>query len=108
EAERLNRYVANLLDMTRIEGGGLRLRTDWIDVRDVLNAAAERVSRRLGGRILTRDYPEALSLVQADAGLLEQVVVNVLENAIAYSPPGAHIEIAAYEDRANLVISIED
>ena len=108
EAERLNRYVANLLDMTRIEGGALRLRTDWIDARDVLNAAADRVSRRLGGRILTRDYPRELSLVQADASLLEQVVVNVLENAIAYSPPEAGIEMAAYEDRANVVISIED
>lgn len=108
EAERLNRYVANLLDMTRIEGGALRLRTDWIDVRDVLNAAGERVSRRLGGRILSRDYPRDLSLVKADASLLEQVVVNVLENAIAYSPPEARIEMAAYEDRGNVVISIED
>ena len=108
EAERLNRYVANLLDMTRVEGGALRLRTDWVDVRDVLNAAADRVSRRLGGRDLTRDFPRELSLVQADASLLEQVVVNVLENAIAYSPPEARIEMAAYEDRSNLVISIED
>ncbi|HJV43984.1 sensor histidine kinase KdpD [Caulobacter sp.] len=108
EAERLNRYVANLLDMTRIEGGALRLRTDWIDARNVLNAAAARVARRLGGRTLSRDYPQALSLIQADASLLEQVVVNVLENAIAYSPPGARIEMAAYEDRANVVISIED
>jgi two-component system sensor histidine kinase KdpD len=108
EAERLNRYVANLLDMTRLEGGALRLRTDWIDVRDVLNAAADRVSRRLGGRSLTRDFPRELSLVQADSSLLEQVVVNVLENAIAYSPPEARIEMAAYEDRSNVVISIED
>ncbi|WP_297510455.1 sensor histidine kinase KdpD [uncultured Caulobacter sp.] len=108
EAERLNRYVANLLDMTRIEGGALRLRTDWIDVRDVLNAAAERVSRRLGGRPLSRDFPRDLSLVETDANLLEQVVVNVLENAIAYSPPDARIELAAYEDRSNVVISIED
>ncbi|MFZ0266132.1 sensor histidine kinase, partial [Caulobacter sp.] len=108
EAERLNRYVANLLDMTRLEGGALRLRTDWIDVRDVLGAAAERVARRLGGRPLTRDFPPELSLVRADASLLEQVVVNILENAIAYSPPGAQIEMAAYEDRGNIVISIED
>ncbi len=108
EAERLNRYVANLLDMTRIEGGALRLRTDWLDVRDVLNTAADRVSRRLGGRALARDFPRELSLVQADASLLEQVVVNVLENAIAYSPPEARIEMAAYEDRGNVVISIED
>ena len=108
EAERLSRYVANLLDMTRLEGGGLRLRTDWIDVRDVLNAAAERVARRLGGRVLARDYPANLTLVQADASLLEQVIVNILENAISYSDPNSRIEIAAYEDRGNVVISIED
>ncbi|PVM91970.1 sensor histidine kinase KdpD [Caulobacter endophyticus] len=108
EAERLNGYVANLLDMTRIEGGGLKLRTDWIDVRDVLAAACDRVARRLDGRVLTRDFLETLSLVQADPSLLEQVAVNILENAIAYSPPGARIEVAAYEDRAHVVISIED
>ncbi|PVM86368.1 sensor histidine kinase KdpD [Caulobacter radicis] len=108
EAERLNGYVANLLDMTRIEGGGLKLRTDWIDARDVLAAAADRVARRLEGRVLVRDFPETLSLVQADPNLLEQVAVNILENAIAYSPAGARIEVAAYEDRAHVVISIED
>ncbi|MBO9559742.1 MAG: sensor histidine kinase KdpD [Caulobacter sp.] len=108
EAERLNRYVGNLLDMTRLEGGALRLRTDWTDVRDVLGAAADRVSRRLETRILTRDFPAELSLVRADASLLEQAVVNILENAIAYSPPGTRIEMAAYEDRSNVVISIED
>ena len=108
EAERLNRYVGNLLDMTRLEGGALRLRTDWTDVRDVLGAAAERVSRRLETRILARDFPVELSLVRVDSSLLEQAVVNILENAIAYSQDGARIEMAAYEDRSNVVISIED
>jgi two-component system sensor histidine kinase KdpD len=108
EAERLSRYVANLLDMTRLEGGGLKLRSDWTDVRDVLNAAAERVTRRLGQRVLARDYPTSLTLVQADASLLEQVIVNILENAITYSGDGSRIELAVYEDRGNVVISVED
>ncbi|NBB63760.1 sensor histidine kinase KdpD, partial [Pseudomonas sp. ODNR1LW] len=108
EAERLSRYVGDLLDMTRLEGGGLNVRTDWIDVRDILNAAADRVSRRLGQRQVVRDFPAQLSLVEADPGLLEQAVVNVLENAIAYSPDGTAIELAAYEDRSSVVISIED
>ncbi|RZJ96996.1 MAG: sensor histidine kinase KdpD, partial [Brevundimonas sp.] len=108
EAERLNRYVGDLLDMTRLEGGGLNIRTDWVDVRDVLNAAAERVSRRLGRRQMTRDFPGQLSLVMVDQGLLEQAVVNILENAIAYSPDGSTVELAAYEDRSSVVISIED
>ena len=108
EAERLNRYVGDLLDMTRLEGGGLNIRSDWVDVRDVLNAAAERVSRRLGSRRLTRDFPAALSLVRVDQALLEQALVNILENAVAYSPDGSAIELAAYEDRGSVVISIED
>ena len=108
EAERLSRYVGDLLDMTRLEGGGLNVRSDWTDVRDVLNAAVDRVSRRLGQRKVTRDFPPRLSVVQADGGLLEQAIVNILENAIAYSPDGAAIDLAAYEDRGSVVISIED
>lgn len=108
EAERLNRYVGDLLDMTRLEGGGLNVKADWVDVRDVLNAAAERVGRRLETRRITRDFPAQLSLVMLDQGLLEQAVVNILENAIAYSPDGSTIELAAYEDRGSVVISIED
>ncbi|WP_409410684.1 DUF4118 domain-containing protein [Brevundimonas sp.] len=108
EAERLSRYVGDLLDMTRLEGGGLNIRADWIDVRDVLNAAAKRVGRRLGDRKLVRDFPDRLSLVMIDQGLLEQALVNILENAITYSPDGSAIELAAYEDRGAVVISIED
>ena len=108
EAERLSRYVGDLLDMTRLEGGGLNIRDDWVDVRDVLNAAARRVSRRLGSRDMIRDFPEQLSLVKVDQGLLEQALVNILENAVAYSPDDTRIDLAAYEDRGSVVISIED
>jgi two-component system sensor histidine kinase KdpD len=108
EAERLNRYVGNLLDMTRLEGGGLNIRSDWVDVRDVLGAALERVSRRLAQRKVTRDFPAELPLVKVDSALLEQALVNILENAIGYSPEDSVIELAAYEDRNNVVLSIED
>jgi two-component system sensor histidine kinase KdpD len=108
EADRLNRYVGDLLDMTRLEGGALNTRLQATDVRDVLGAAIERVQRRLGGRQLLRDFPAQLSMVEADPTLLEQAVVNILENAIRYSPEDTAIEVAAYEDRANVVISIED
>ncbi|KAK0329004.1 hypothetical protein LTR94_038505, partial [Friedmanniomyces endolithicus] len=60
--------------MTRLEGGGLNIRADWIDVRDVLNAASKRVARRLGKRRMTRDFPAQLSLVMVDQGLLEQAL----------------------------------
>ena len=108
EAERLNRYVGNLLDMTKLEGGGVAPRTQSTDLRDVVAAAAERVARRLGKRQLARDFPPTLSTVPADPALLEQALVNILENAIAYSPDGSQIEAAVYEDERNVVISIED
>jgi two-component system sensor histidine kinase KdpD len=108
EAERLNRYVGDLLDMTRLEGGALATKSEWTDVREVLATAVERISRRLGQRRLVRDFPAELSAVETDPGLLEQAVVNILENAIAYSPDASRIEIAAYEDRGNVVIAVED
>jgi two-component system sensor histidine kinase KdpD len=108
EAERLNRYVGDLLDITRLEGGALTTRREWVDIRDVLRAAVARVQRRLEGRKVDRDFPDQLSMVMADASLLEQALVNILENAIAYSPDNTTIEVAAYEDRGNVVISIED
>lgn len=108
EAERLNRYVGDLLDMTRLEGGALVTRRDWTDVRDVIAGAIARVSRRQGKRRIQRDFPATLSMVRADPTLLEQALVNILENAIAYGEDGSTIETAAYEDRGNVVIAIED
>src|SRR5471032_3093972 len=74
EAERLNRYVGDLLDMTRLEGGALKTKAEWTDVRDVLAAAARRVERRLGSRALVRDFPPELSAAELDPGLLEQAI----------------------------------
>jgi len=108
EAERLNRYVGDLLDMTRLEGGALVTRRDWLDIRDVLRAAVERVKRRLEARKVKWDFPENITMVVADPALLEQALVNILENAITYSPDKTTIDVAAYEDRSNVVISIED
>ena len=108
EAERLNRYVGDLLDMTRLEGGALVTRREWSDVRDILRAAVDQVKRRLENRRLAWDFPDKVTLVMADPSLLEQALVNILENAIAYSPDATTIEVAAYEDRNNVVISIED
>lgn len=108
EADRLARYVGDLLDMTRLEGGALTTRLQPTDVREVLMAALQRVRRRAGDRRFDKDFPDKLSLVDADPVLLEQALVNILENAILYSPDDSAIEVAAYEDRSNVVISIED
>ena len=68
EAERLNRYVGNLLDMTRLEGGAVTPRAEWVDVRDVLAGAIQRIARRLGERSVRRDFPSELTTIEADPG----------------------------------------
>jgi two-component system sensor histidine kinase KdpD len=108
ETERLSRYVGDLLHITRLEAEGVKLRHDWVDVRDVLGAAADRVARRLGRRCLRRDFPATLDPMQLDSNLLEQAVVNILENAIAYSPDDTRIDLAIVENHAGLAISVAD
>ncbi|MES2723815.1 MAG: ATP-binding protein, partial [Pseudomonadota bacterium] len=107
-ARRLNRYVGDLLDMSRLEGGALTPRRELTDVRAVLASAVDRLEGRLDGRPIRRDFAERLSRVNADPTLLEQAVLNIIENAAAYSPPGAPIELAVHEDLGHVLIAIED
>ena len=95
EAERLNRLVGNLLDMTRIEAGALRLRMEPGDVQDVVATAVEQSAHLLGDHPVTTDVPDSLPLVPLDFALMVQVLGNLLENAAKYSPPASAIHIQA-------------
>ncbi len=108
DAERLNRYVGTLLDMARLEGGALKPKQDWVDVREVAGSAVEQVRDRLGRRKVIREFARPLSMVRADATLLEQALLNLLDNAVSHTPDGSDIEIAAFEDPKNVLISVED
>lgn len=93
EVEHLNRLVTNLLDLSRIEAGGLRVETDVVELDDVLARAVERLRPRLAGRSLDLDL-EAPA-VRADPILLEAAFANVTDNAIGHTPPSAPIRISA-------------
>ncbi|MFZ5669299.1 MAG: sensor histidine kinase [Pseudomonadota bacterium] len=108
EARRLNRYVGDLLDMARLEAGALKPRREWIDLRETASSAIARLGERIGDRRVERDFARDLSRVRSDRTLVEQALLNVLENAVAYSPAGSRIEIAAYEDSGQVVVAIED
>jgi two-component system sensor histidine kinase KdpD len=95
EAERLDVYIANLLDMTRIESGVVRPHRETIDLSDVLGAALDHATRVLAQHRLAIDAPADLPLVEADAVLLQQVLYNVIENAAKYSPAASLIRIKA-------------
>ena len=108
EGERLNRYVQNLLDMTRLGYGGLKVAQDAVDLREVVGRALRRLERDLAGHRILRDLPSTLPDVRGDAVLLEQVVTNILDNAAKYAPSGSQVRIAATEDGSRIVLSIAD
>lgn len=95
EAERLGRLVQNLLQMTRIESGPLQLRAEWHSIEEVIGAALARVEKQLGRRHVTTQVPPELPLVPIDDVLIEQLLVNLLENAIKYTPPDSPIVVTA-------------
>ena len=93
EAGRLNRLVGNLLDMTRLEAGALKVKREPRDVQDVIGAALHQVGDRLGDRPVEIDIPADLPLVPLDFVLVVHVLVNLIDNALKYSPPGSPIQI---------------
>jgi two-component system sensor histidine kinase KdpD len=108
QAERLERLVANLLDMTRLESGGIALRRDWVPLDEMVGSALTRLETRLGERKVTVSIASDVPLVSVDPVLFEQVFVNLLENAEKYTPAGSPIEIDARSDGERVEIDVID
>lgn len=110
EAERLNRLVGSLLDMSRIQAGALIADIDVIPLGELLEPAIARVRSQLAGHPVTMDLPADLPSLRADALLLSQALDNVLENAITHVPPGSPIAIRASHDpeKDAVALVIED
>jgi two-component system sensor histidine kinase KdpD len=108
EAERLNRFVGNLLDMTRIEAGAIRPNAELCDVQDLVGCALAAVDQRIGNRTVKIQLPDDLPLVSMDLVLMTQVLVNLLDNAHKYAPRESSIEATASVDGTWLVIEVAD
>ncbi len=108
EAERLNRFVGNLLDMTRIEAGAIRLNFEPCDVQDLVGCALAALEPRIGNREINFRMLPIMPLVPMDMVLMTQVLVNLLDNAHKYSPPGSVIEVIAQVEENWLVLEILD
>jgi two-component system sensor histidine kinase KdpD len=109
ESERLGRLVSNLLEMTRLEQGQLSLRREWCSLEEAVGACLERMSRSLGAKRVTVGIPADFPLIEADPTLLEQLLQNLIENALRHTPPESQLWIRAEpRDHAALLIVEDD
>jgi two-component system sensor histidine kinase KdpD len=108
EADRLERLVANLLDMTRLETGAVTLERDWVPLDEIVGSTLARLEKKLGDRPIDVDLPAPIPLLRVDPVLFEQLFVNLLENAAKYTPSGSPIEIAARLEDGRIGIDVRD
>ncbi|RDE04993.1 sensor histidine kinase [Sphingomonas aracearum] len=108
EAARLNRFVANLLDMARVEAGALRLNIEAVDLSDAVAGAAHDARRALEGHGVRLDVPPDLPLVRADPQLLHHCLLNLLDNAGRYGDPGTEIVIEGRHRFGELRLAVLD
>ena len=108
EADRLNRLVQNLLEMTRLESGALQVQTEWHPVEEVVGAALGRFGKALAQRPVTTRVPPELPLVPMDDVLIEQVLINLIDNALKYTPAESPIEVTAEDAGGAVLIEVAD
>jgi len=108
EADRLNRLVQNLLEMTRLESGGVRVRKDWHPLEEIVGSALARMEKHLGRRRVDIHLPPDLPMVPLDPLLIEQVLINLLDNAVKYTPDDTPIEISAAAEERGVQVVVAD
>ncbi len=108
EAIRLNRFVTNLLNMTRLEAGVVKIKEEACDVQDLISCALAQIDQQLNNRQVQIHLPPDMPLVAMDMVLMTQVLVNLLENAVKFSPQDSEINIIVRCDRSFLRIEVVD
>lgn len=107
EAEKLNRLVSNLLNMSRLESGGLVLQIDFVDLQDLIGSTLQRMEGQLDHPVEIT-VPETIPLIEGDFVLLEQALMNLLDNAQKYSPEGAAIEVVVRTEDNDVLLEVAD
>jgi two-component system sensor histidine kinase KdpD len=108
ESERLNRFIANLLDMTRLESGAAVPNASLLDVREIVGSALRRATKILGQHRVELALAGDLPMLELDAVLFEQVLFNLLDNAAKYAPAGSTIRVRAWRDSGTVSLQVED
>ena len=108
ETERLERIIRNVLNLTRLESGAIMVRKEWQPLEEIIGVILNRFAPRLQERSLALNIPPDMPLIPFDTLLMEQVLANLLENALRHTPPGTPIEIAAEAQQGEVMIAIAD
>jgi two-component system, OmpR family, sensor histidine kinase KdpD len=108
ESERLNRFVQNLLDMTRLGYGALQPNREWVDLREIVGRALKQMARSLASVRTEVRIEDGVPILYVDPILIEQVLVNVLDNAAKHSPQGGLIEIKATLEGERVMVRVSD
>lgn len=108
ESDRLNRLVGNLLDLTRLEANAIDLNKELQPIEEVVGVALSRMDRALRDHEIELHIDNDIPAVEIDAMLMQQVLINLLENASKYSPPGTTIELRCWREADTLLIEVSD
>ncbi|HJT60730.1 MAG TPA: DUF4118 domain-containing protein [Burkholderiales bacterium] len=108
ESQEMSELIAKVLQMTRLESGGLTLERDWCSIGEIGACVLRRLKPRLADHLVMVDLPADLPLARVDGALIEQALANLLENAARHTPPRTLIRLRAHVDGAEMVVSVED
>lgn len=108
EAERMSNLVNNILDMARLDAGVVELKKEWHPVEEIVGTVLTRLQKQLAGRPIKVKLPSGMPMMFVDAVLIEQVLINLLENALRYTPPGSGLEITAETSEHAIEIAVAD
>lgn len=108
EAQRMSTLVNNILDMARLDAGAVELNKQWYPLEEIIGTVLTRLQKRLAGRPVTVKLPPGIPMFYVDAVMIEQVLINLLENVLRYTPEGSPVEIMAQASLGAMEISVAD
>ncbi|HWR28612.1 MAG TPA: sensor histidine kinase KdpD [Negativicutes bacterium] len=107
-ANRMERVVANLLDTARLESGMVQLKLNWCDMEDIIGTALRRLQESIRSRNINVDVQPPINVVHGDCVLLEQLMINLVDNAVKYSPANTPVDIKVSGESGNIIVSVSD